>query len=107
LVGGLLAANETPLEGDSQSNLEAVGSLRYRYFRFAEPERKFDTTLSVYPSITDWGRVRFDLRSTFKLEFFKDLFWALEFYGNYDTDPITEDAEQYDYGIVTSLGWSH
>jgi len=106
LTGGLLATHENPTEGDAQTSLEAVGSVRYRYFRFAEPERKLDTTLSVFPSVTNWGRVRMDLRSTFKLEFFKDLFWAMEFYGTYDSDPISTGAEKTDYGVVTSLGWS-
>lgn len=107
LSGGLLATNEYPAEGDTQTNLEAVGAVRYRYFRYAEPERKFDTTLSVFPSVTDWGRVRLDLRSTFKLEFFKNLFWAMEFYASHDTDPVSIDAEKTDYGVITSLGWSN
>lgn len=106
LTGGLLATHETPTDGDSQTNLEAAASVRYRYFRFAQPERNLDTTLSVFPSVTDWGRVRSDLRTTFKLEFFKDLFWAMEFYASYDSDPISTNAEKSDYGVATSLGWS-
>jgi hypothetical protein len=107
LAGGLMASRETPVDGDTQNNLEATGSVHYRYFRFAEPERKLDTVFSVSPSITDWGRVRLDLRSTFKLEFFKDLFWSMELYAIHDTDPISTDEEQTDYGVVTSLGWSN
>jgi hypothetical protein len=107
LSGGLMATNEIPVEGDTQTNLEGVGSMHYRYFRFAQPERKLDTTLSVFPSITDWGRVRLDLRSTFKLEFFKDLFWSMELYATHDTDPISTDAEKTDYGVITSLGWTN
>lgn len=107
IAGGLLATEENPTEGSSQTNLEGVGSVRYRYWRFADPERSFDTTLSVYPSLTDFGRVRADMRSTFRLEFFKDLFWSMEFYANYDNQPLSEDAEKADYGIVTGLGWSY
>ena len=107
LTGGLVATRERPDEGDDETNLEAVGSVRYRYFRFADPERNFDTTLSVFPSITDFGRVRWDLRSTFKLEFFKDLFWSMELYATHDSDPLSVDAEKSDYGLVSSLGWSY
>jgi len=106
LTGGLGATNETSDDGINETNLEGLGSFRYRYFRFAEPERAFDTTISIFPSITDWGRVRADLRSTFRLEFFRDLFWSMEFYATYDSDPLSDDAESSDYGIVTSLGWS-
>lgn len=107
LTGGVMATEERPNEGERETNLEAVGSLRYRYFRFADPERRFDTTFSVLPSLTDVGRVRADLRSTFRLEFFTDLFWSMELYATHDTDPLSEDAEKTDFGIVSSLGWTY
>jgi hypothetical protein len=106
VTAGLLATHEKPDEGDDSNNVEALGNLRYRYFRFADPERSVDTTLTIFPSVTDLGRVRADFRTTFKLEFWSDLFWALDFYANYDSDPITEGAEELDYGVVTSVGYS-
>ena len=98
-----------PDQGDSEANLEAVGNLRWRYFRFADPERSLDSNFSVFPSVTDWGRYRVNLRTTFKLELVKDLFWALELWGNYDNEPISTEAgaEKLDYGITTSIGWSY
>ena len=105
--GGLLATQENPKSAEPETNLEALGSIRYRYFRYATPERNFDTSLSLFPSITDIGRVRASLRSTFKLEFFEDLFWSMEFYATYDNKPLTEGAEKSDYGIITAVGWSY
>lgn len=107
LSGGLLATQESPEGGSSETNLEAIGYMRYRYFRFADPERNFDTTFSIFPSLTDIGRVRLDLRSTFRLEFFSDLFWSMELYYTHDSDPLTANAEKTDYGIMSSLGWSY
>jgi hypothetical protein len=109
LAAGLLVTEEYPDEGDSETNLEAVGNIRYRYFRYAEPERSLDTNFSVFPSLTDSGRYRASLRTTFKLELVKDLFWAMELWGNYDSEPISEDigAEKLDYGVTTSIGWSY
>jgi hypothetical protein len=105
--GGLLASQENPEGADSETNLEALVSARYRFFRYATPERNFDTLLTVFPSITDFGRVRTNLRSTFKLEFITDLFWSMEFYATYDNKPLTIGAEKADYGIITALGWSY
>lgn len=105
--GGLLATQENPEDAGSETNLEAIATARYRFFRYATPERNFDTSLSVFPSITDFGRVRTNLRSTFKLEFIKDMFWSLEFYATHDNKPLTEDAAKTDYGIITALGWSY
>ena len=104
LSGGLLATQESPDRGSSETNLEGIGSLRYRYFRYATPERNLDTTLSVFPSLTDFGRVRANLRSTFRLEFFTDLFWALEFYATYDSKPLTEDVKKLT--MASSRQWA-
>lgn len=106
ISGGLLATRENAKDGTNETNLEALGTVRYRFFRYATPKRNFDTSLTVFPSITDFGRVRFNFRSTFKLEFIRDMFWSLEFYATHDNQPLSEDAQKTDYGIVTGLGWS-
>lgn len=105
ISGGLLATREHPEVAVSETNLEALGTIRYRFFRYASPKRNIDTSLAVFPSITDFGRVRTSLRSTFKLEFFEDLFWSMEFYATYDNKPLNVNAEKADYGVVTALGW--
>lgn len=105
--GGLLATQENAQDGFDEVNLEALASARYRFFRYATPERNFDTSLSVFPSLTDFGRVRIKLRSTFKLEFIRDMFWSMEFYASHDNQPLSADVEKTDYGIITGLGWSY
>jgi len=103
---GLIGTRERTVLGEQTENLEAVLGTQYRYFSYARPERTLDTSLSVFPSLTDSGRVRADLRSTFKLELIDDLFWRMELYATYDSSPIDEGAEESDYGINTGLGWS-
>ena len=105
--GGLLATQENAEGGVNETNLEALGAARYRYLRYASPERSFDTSLTLFPSLTDLGRIRVNLRSTFKLEFFDDLFWSMEFYATHDNKPLGKNAEKSDYGIITALGWSY
>jgi hypothetical protein len=114
--GGLLVSQENPKGADSEANLESVFTARYRFFRYATPERNFDTSLRIIPGITNFGRVRTNLhfgrvrtnlRSTFKLEFIEDLFWSMEFYATHDNKPLNEQAEKTDYGIITALGWSY
>lgn len=107
ISGGLLVTQENPQSASAETNLEAIGSVRYRYFRYAKPERNFDTTFSIFPSLTDFGRVRASMRSTFRLEFFSDLFWAMEIYATHDSQPLSEDVDKTDYGVITSVGWSY
>ena len=106
LIAGLVATEERYTgEGDTVS-LEALGQARYRYFRYDSPKRSVDTTLTVLPSLTESGRIRSNLRTTFKLELVKDLFWSLEFYASHDTNPPREGVEKTDYGITSALGYS-
>jgi len=57
--------------------------------------------------LTDRGRLRADLRSTFKLELVENLFWSMELYATHDSEPLSTDVEKTDYGIITSVGWSY
>ncbi len=104
---GAIVTQETPLIGSTTEAIEGVLGTRYRYFSYARPERVLDTTLTVFPGLTDWGRVRANLRSTFRLELVKDLFWTMEFYATYDNEPVEVGAEKSDYGIITGLGWKY
>jgi hypothetical protein len=105
-VGGGLAVNhEVPLEGESETNLEAVGMLSYDFFRYSTPERRFRVDFLVFPSLTDIGRWRATFDTTFKLEIFKDLFWDLDFYTSYDSAPVSRVGETIDYGITSSFGY--
>lgn len=105
LAGGLAVNREIPTEGEGENNLEAVGQLNYDYYRYSFPERKFSVNLAVYPSLTDFGRLRADFKTDFRLEFVKDLFWVLDFYASFDSDPISEQASNSDYGVTSSLAY--
>jgi hypothetical protein len=61
--------------------------------------------LTVFPSITDAGRVRADLEIGLRRELVTDLFIELSVYDSYDSKP-PEDGTDNDYGIVTSLGYT-
>ena len=104
---GLQAIQENPLGAPSETNVEAVGSLRYRFFRYGNIDRSFDTTFNIYPSLTQSGRLRSDVRSTFQLELVEDLFWSMEAWATHDNEPLSINAEKTDYGIITSVGWSY
>jgi hypothetical protein len=102
---GLDVNHEIPLIGESETNLEALFDLSYEYFRYTSPERALDIGLRVFPSLTSLGRVRADFNTTFRLEFVKDLFWSMELFVSYDSDPISEEGSSSDYGIISSLGY--
>jgi hypothetical protein len=105
-VGAGLAVNhEIPVEGDAETNLEAVGMLTYDYFKYSDPERSLRSNLRVFPSLTDAGRWRATFDTDFRLELVSDLFWKLTFYASYDSDPLSSEGASSDYGATSSLGY--
>ncbi len=102
---GLDVNREIPNEGERETNLEAVGMLIYEYYKYTNPERKFSARLLVFPSLTDFGRWRADFTTDFRLELFSDLFWVLDFYASYDSQPISKDASNSDYGVTSSIAY--
>ncbi len=106
LGGGLVYSYELPESGSSESNLEALLTTRFRYFRFASPERDIDARINIFPSLTDFGRIRADFRTTFTIELTGDLDWALEGFYRFDSDPVSDDGDRADYGLSTLLKYS-
>jgi hypothetical protein len=93
---------------DQQNNLEALTAISVQWFTFGDKETDLDTRFTVLPSMSSWGRVRIELTSTFRREIlFKDLYFAVNFFENYDSDPPQQEGEAHknDFGITTSLGW--
>jgi len=102
---GLAANVEKPYNGeDSDANLEAVGTVRYQYYKHSIPERTLDLYFQVYPSITQWGRVRADFTADAKWEIIRDFFIGMELYASYDGEPAALDGSEIDYGIRTVVG---
>ena len=105
ISAGLSVNYEIPSDGDTKTNLEGTGALSYEYFKFDDPERSFNVNLTIFPSITDFGRWRANLTNEFKLEFVDDLFWIMDFYATYDSDPISAKGADSDYGVSSSLAY--
>jgi hypothetical protein len=97
------AGNET-----QQNNFEAMAHLDVQWFTFGTNETDLDTKFTLLPSLSSLGRVRLELTSTFRREIlFKDLYFAVSFFENYDSDPPQESGQtqKNDFGLTTSLGW--
>ncbi|MBT8039129.1 MAG: DUF481 domain-containing protein [Xanthomonadales bacterium] len=105
LTAGLDVNHEIPSGGSAETNVEAVGRVSYEYFRYSNPERSVSVNLTVFPSLTDFGRWRADFDTDFRLEFVNDLFWVFSVFANFDSDPIDPEASNSDYGVNSSLSY--
>ena len=112
LYGGLVVNREeidgtnlAPNADLSKDSVEAIGALQAEWFRYDEPELDITSSLIVYPSLSESGRVRTELDLSVRWEIISDLFWAVTVYHDFDSDPPNTEADKADYGIITSVGW--
>ena len=110
LFTGPAVTMEQYTDTDSQTGAEFILASELDWFRFTHPEVDLSTTLIVFPSLSDFGRVRASLDIALRWEIVKDLYWELTLYDDYDNETVNLDdgtsSSSNDYGITTSLGWS-
>jgi hypothetical protein len=110
LAGAGLSFNQEQQTKDKNngytSNLEAVAEIQYKKFRYSSPKISINADYKVFPSLTDWGRVRMNLQLNTSVEIFKDFNVGLTFYDNFDNRPSTEAASTNDYGVTFTVGYT-
>jgi translation initiation factor IF-1 len=100
---GIAASDERRTDNTSQQSMEGVISSSFDLFQLSIPMTRLSANVNVYPGITESSRLRVDTDITLRNELFRDFFWDLSFYSNYDNQPAT-GFEKEDFGVVTSLG---
>jgi len=90
--------------GRTGDSAEAVFGTQMNFFRFRATD--IVATAQLYPSLTDLGRVRFDLNTSMKLRIAKRLDWTFGFYLNSDSRP-PQNLPKSDYGSTSGLSWRY
>lgn len=119
LLGGLVATSEQlNVCGDCAAipeldaapshleSLEGLLGLNYSRYIFDDPTVDLFVRAYVFPSITESGRTRTQFDINLRWELISDLYWDLNYYNKYDSDPPAGGESTSDYGVVTSIGWS-
>lgn len=87
----------------SNHSLDAAAAIQYSTFRF--DSTSFNTTVWVYPSLTEPGRVRMTINQDVYYKFYKDFYVRASFYSNYDNRPVV-GAPSNNLGVSSTVGWS-
>lgn len=106
LTGGLSAGVEQPIEGEAVNNLEALAAVTTSYYHYDYPRRNIDLSVLLFPSLSDWGRVRANAQVRAKQEVFNDFFLGASVYNIFDSRPVVEDANLNDFGVSITIGWT-
>jgi hypothetical protein len=87
---------------ESRNSAEGFAGMELNMFDFGD--LSLLSSLAVYPSFTEKGRIRSDFKFDLKYDFPLDLYIKLGYTLNYDNKPI-EGASQTDYMFQTTVGW--
>jgi hypothetical protein len=105
MIGGLVYTNENYFDTDrsDRNNLEALVGLVLRTYRFRGSS--LNTTILIFPSLSDPGRLRIDSIMYWKWDIGRDLYLKISLLDNYDSSPPPEGIN-HNSSISTTIGWS-
>ena len=86
---------------EKQSTEVLIGT-NFNIFDFKDLD--LDTSLNLYPSLSEQGRFRTDYDITFKYDLPWDFYIKLGFNLNYDNQPAVVGNE-FDYVLTSGFGW--
>lgn len=112
-LAGLQVITEKPLndgsgEADTSTNqdIELILTGNYAFWKFTTPELDIDFSFTLYPSLTDSGRVRSDSNLRIRWEMIEDLYWDITAWASTDNKSENDDGN-VDYSITTGIGWEY
>lgn len=102
---GLQVISEKSKREDENQDVELYLSTTLSTWKFTSPEMNIDMNFSVYPSLTDGGRIRTDGNIRIRWELVTDLFWDVTAWITTDNQAENTDTTT-DYSISTGIGWN-
>ena len=90
-------------QSGSTFNVEGLLNAQYQFFKYDHPKASLLTYINILPSLSDFGRFRFNYNAQLSWEIFLDFYWDLTFYLEYDSQSQIENVAQTDYRIDTSI----
>jgi len=109
IAGAGLSAGSEKYYGDDEPTTfssEILLLTEWEAFRYDRPKLDFTVGMTLYLSVSDWGRVRTDFSSKLRFELLKDFFLVFGAYDYYDNQPSEEVTSDHDYGVNISFSWT-
>ena len=91
----------------TQTSLEGLLTAQWDAFHFDSPTLDFGTRVSLFPSLSDAGRVRGQVEFRLEYELFNDFNTGIRFTDTFDSRPLEETAPKNDYIATFTIGWSY
>ena len=106
VAGGLAFTNELFTATTATNSLEALLSVQASYYQLDSPKTDLQCELTLYPSLTDWGRIRSELSMSLTHEVIKNFNTGLMVFDNFDSRPPSDSLAKNDFGVTLMVGWT-
>jgi hypothetical protein len=103
LLGGLAWQGTEYSSAVSDRQLAGLVGGSVQLFKFSKTNLNLKATL--FPALTEPGRVRFYTNASYSIQVFGNLSWTISFYGNWDNRPPA-GLSGSDYGTSAGLTWN-
>jgi len=104
LVGAAALTREQYSGEEPDVVAEAVAGATWAWFTFDGRSMNLDSSVLTFYGINQ-TRARLELNSSFKSDIVGDLYWSINVFESYTSDP-PEDGKRNDFGISAAIGWS-
>jgi uncharacterized protein DUF481 len=104
-TAGLQVINERFAGESDNQDVELFLNTTFAAWKFTTPELNVDLSFSLFPSLTDSGRLRSDGNLRIRWELIEDLYWDITAW--ITTDNQSEGDNSTDYSITTGIGWEY
>jgi hypothetical protein len=106
-ISGISINQEKSTESvNSSLQFEVPVMLKFNYFKFRRPDIQVTSTQSVYFSLSEKGRVRFDGATNFSWQLVRYFYFNVSPYTNFDNRPPAGSDNKFDFGIVVGIAYT-
>jgi hypothetical protein len=107
VLGGLgwQNVNYSQSAADQSAQNTAVGFVAGEIKAFKFKKTNLDISASLFPAISEPGRVHFNTNAAYYIKVIGDLSWNFSFYGSWDSRP-PPTLRGSDYGTSSGLSWT-
>jgi hypothetical protein len=105
-ITGVTFSQEKSIEGASSGLLYEIPIiLQFNFYQFRHPDIQISTTQSVYFSLSEAGRVRYDGNTNISWQLIRYFYLNLSPYTNFDSKPPAGNASTFDFGVVFGISY--
>ncbi len=105
-VTGMSFSTEKSTEGVSSDLLYEIPLMfQFNFYQFQNPDIQITSNQSVYYSLSQSGRIRYDGSTNFSWQLIRYFYLNINPYINFDSKPPAGSGSTFDFGLVVGLSY--